>query len=156
MYFVGESFRQGVAVVPILLFANICLGIYYNQSIWYKLSSKTKYGAYLAIGGALITLVLNLMWIPVFGFIGSAWATLICYASMMIASYILGQKHYPIPYNLKKIFLYLGLSLGIYFISLLVKPDMMWLTYLVNTILLFAFLGVVYFIEKPSKKIVVS
>ena len=116
-----EEFWIGLKVVPILLLANICLGIYYNQSIWYKLSGQTKYGAYLAIGGALLTIILNVIFIPYFGFVASAWATLAVYASMMVASYFLGQKHYPIPYNLRKIGFYLAFTLSVYGISLVFK-----------------------------------
>ena len=86
-YFVGEKFRVGLGVVPILLLANLFLGIFINQSVWYKLSGQTKYGAMLTILGASITIILNIWWIPLFGYKGSAWATLICYTSMMIVSY---------------------------------------------------------------------
>src|SRR5207253_1481711 len=83
-YFVGKPFRIGIAVVPILLLANLCLGVSINQSIWYKLTGQTRFGAYLTIFGAVITLALNFYWIPRIGYMGSAWATLICYASMMV------------------------------------------------------------------------
>ena len=109
MLFIGEDFREGVKVVPILLLANLFLGIYFNLSIWYKLTGKTLYGAYIAILGAIITLVLNYIWIPVFGYIGSAWATLICYFIMMVASYFTGQKHFLLNYDLKRIIFYIGL-----------------------------------------------
>src|SRR5690606_21266093 len=93
-YFIpNEAFWEGLQVVPILMFANISLGIYYNQSIWYKLSGKTKYGAYIGIFGALVTILLNYIWIPIYGYLGSAWATLICYTSMMFLSFILSKKH---------------------------------------------------------------
>ncbi len=113
----NESYWVGLKVVPILLLANVFLGIYYNQSIWYKLSGKTGYGALIAICGALLTITLNMIYIPQYGYIACAWATLIVYFIQMILSYILGQRHYPIPYNLKKFFLYLGITLGIYFFA---------------------------------------
>lgn len=113
----NESYWVGLKVVPILLLANVFLGIYYNQSIWYKLSGKTGYGALIAICGALLTITLNMIYIPRYGYIACAWATLIVYFIQMVLSYILGQRHYPIPYNLKKFFLYLGITLGIYFIA---------------------------------------
>lgn len=113
----NESYWVGLKVVPILLLANVFLGIYYNQSIWYKLSGKTGYGALIAICGALLTITLNMIYIPRYGYIACAWATLIVYFIQMILSYILGQRHYPIPYNLKKFFLYLGITLGIYFFA---------------------------------------
>jgi O-antigen/teichoic acid export membrane protein len=110
----NESYWVGLDVVPILLLANVFLGIYYNQSIWYKLSGKTQYGAYIAIIGALLTVVINIIFIPKFGFLASAWATLAVYASQMIISYFLGQKFEPIPYNLRKFALYLFGAVGIY------------------------------------------
>ena len=95
-YFVGEEFRAGLEVVPILLLANLCLGIYVNLSIWYKLTDRTMMGAWVSIAGAVLTIGLNIWWIPLFGFIGSAWATLVCYGAMAAISYLLGQKFYPV------------------------------------------------------------
>jgi O-antigen/teichoic acid export membrane protein len=79
--------------------ANLCLGVFYNLSIWYKLTNKTRWGAILSLIGAIVTLTLNFALIPVLGYMGAAWTTLICYAVMMIISYFLGQKHYPVPYK---------------------------------------------------------
>ncbi|MBL4709055.1 MAG: polysaccharide biosynthesis C-terminal domain-containing protein [Flavobacteriales bacterium] len=102
----NEEYWVGLSIVPILLFANIFLGIFYNLSVWYKLSGKTKYGAYIALFGATITIVLNLILIPRIGYLGSAWATLICYFSMATISYFYGQKHFKIDYSIKSIFFY--------------------------------------------------
>lgn len=113
-YFIGEPFRAGLAVVPVLLLANLFLGIYVNLSIWYKLTDRTLMGAGVALGGAAITIVLNLWWIPVLGYMGAAWATLSCYASMAAVSYLLGRRHYPVPYELNRIMGYIALGLGIY------------------------------------------
>jgi O-antigen/teichoic acid export membrane protein len=117
-YFIGEQFFEGLAVVPILLFANIFLGIYYNVSIWYKLSDQTNKGALISLIGAFLTVGLNLLFIPEFGYVGCAWATFICYFSMMVIGYLMGQKYYPIPYNLGRAFLYLVVTLSFYGISL--------------------------------------
>ena len=113
-YFIGSQYREGLQVVPILLWANICLGIYYNLTIWYKLTNQTIMGTYITLGGAAITLFLNFMLIPKIGYVGSAWATLACYAAMMAASYFLGQKYYPINYPLKNIFKQFSLLLILY------------------------------------------
>ena len=154
-YFIpNEAYWVGLQVVPILLFANISLGIYYNQSIWYKLSGKTKYGAYIGIFGAFITVLLNYIWIPVFGYVGSAWATLICYSSMCIISFILGQKHYPIKYNYFKIGLYLGLTLLLYFATTQFTIENFYTRHLIHTLLIFAFLGFVYWNERPKKEVI--
>ncbi|MDG1331707.1 MAG: oligosaccharide flippase family protein [Crocinitomicaceae bacterium] len=113
----SEEFWVGLGVVPILLVANVFLGIYYNQSIWYKLSGQTRFGAYISIGGAAITILINLIFIPIYGYWASAWATLIVYGLQMVASYMLGQKYYPIKYNLRKFGLYFGLAIVLFFVA---------------------------------------
>ena len=106
--FLGPEYRDhpnGLEVVSILLLANLFLGILFNLSIWYKLTEKTIYGAYISIFGALITVLLNFILIPKIGILGSAWATLACYFNMALVSYFLGKKHFPIPYQKKKGFI---------------------------------------------------
>lgn len=107
-HFIGEQYHGGLNVVPILLAANLFLGIYLNMSIWYKLSGKTGYGAWLSILGALITIVFNLWLIPEMGFTGAAWATFICYTSMMLLSYLKGQQVFPVPYEIGKLVFMMG------------------------------------------------
>jgi O-antigen/teichoic acid export membrane protein len=114
-YFVGDEFRAGLEVVPILLLANLCLGIYVNLSIWYKLTDRTLMGAMVSLAGATLTVVLNIWWIPLLGYVGSAWATLACYSSMAIVSYLLGQKYYPVDYDVKRVIGYIGLGIGLYY-----------------------------------------
>lgn len=116
-YLVDEPYWSGLKVVPILLLANLCLGIVYNLSIWYKLSSQTKFGAIIAISGAVITIVINVIFVPKFSYMACAWATLAAYGGMMILSYILGQKHFPIKYNIRAISVYTILALGFYALS---------------------------------------
>jgi O-antigen/teichoic acid export membrane protein len=122
-HFIGPDFRSGLGIVPILLMANLCLGVYYNLSIWYKLTSKTRWGAWLSVFGAVITLVCNFLLIPVMGYMGAAWTTLICYALMMIASYIIGQKYYPVPYNLRSFFFYLVMAIIFWLTSVFIKKE---------------------------------
>ncbi|MEJ6583977.1 MAG: oligosaccharide flippase family protein [Crocinitomicaceae bacterium] len=154
-YFIrNEDFWVGLDVVPILLVANVFLGIYFNQSIWYKLSGQTKFGAYIAIGGAAITIAVNLIFIPLYGFYASAWATLIVYGLQMVASYLLGQKYYPIKYNLRKFGLYFGLALTLYFIAYFVNMDanvFTWMKFFFHNSLILLYISVVWFMEKPSK-----
>ena len=145
--FLGSDYHdeRGFLVVSILLLANLFLGIYYNLSIWYKLTEKTIYGAYLSFFGAIITLILNFILIPKIGFVGSAWATLICYFSMTVASYYIGSKHFPIPYQLERIGLYLFNMLGIYFFIYFMPEN-----FLFNSLLLLGFIIFVYILEKPK------
>jgi O-antigen/teichoic acid export membrane protein len=147
----NEAFHDGIAVVPILLLANVFLGIYYNQSIWYKLADKTKYGAYIALIGAGITIGLNLVLIPIMGYMGAAWTTLVCYFTMTLLSYILGQKHYPIKYNMRKVIFFLGTAIGLYFIGVLLTFDNFWTTFAVHSILILIYLGLIHVIENPIK-----
>ncbi len=106
---------EGLRVVPILLIANMSLGVYYNLSIWYKLSHNTRAGATITIVGALLTLIVNYFFIPYFGYLACAWATLLCYSSMMIISYLWGQRVYRVPYATKKLITYFAIMLIFYF-----------------------------------------
>lgn len=114
-HFIGEQFYEGLKVVPILLLANLFLGVYYNLSIWYKLSDQTSKGAIISLIGAGITIGLNIWWIPVFGYVGSAWATFLCYFSMMLICYVMGMKYYPIPYHIRHILSFTGIALILFF-----------------------------------------
>jgi O-antigen/teichoic acid export membrane protein len=119
-----KEYAEGIHIVPVLAMASVFLGIYYNLSIWYKLTNKNMFGAYITLGGAALTILLNIWWIPSFGYTGAAWATFICYAFMMVVSYIQGQKHYPIPYAKKKLIAYLTISGILYFIHELIARNM--------------------------------
>jgi O-antigen/teichoic acid export membrane protein len=119
--FVSLPYRQGIHVVPILLLANLFLGIYYNLSIWYKLTGQTKFGAVITVFGAIITLFINFVFIPKFSYTASAWATFFSYGSMMVVSYLFGQKFYPVKYNLKNAVFFFGFAILFYFLSLSYK-----------------------------------
>ncbi len=149
-HFIGKDFREGIAVVPILLMANLFLGIFYNLSIWYKLTGQTRFGAYISIIGAIITLALNYFLIPVMGYMGSAWATFICYGSMMVISFIIGQKYYHVDYQVGKIFGILALSIGLFVVSLFNPFDSMILKMSFNTLLLLIFVAVEYGVERKN------
>jgi O-antigen/teichoic acid export membrane protein len=115
-YFIkNEAMWAGLKVVPILLLANMFLGIYYNLSIWYKLTNKTMAGAYITLFGAAITLSVNYIFIPMYSYIACAWATFFCYGSMMVLSFIWGQKHYRVPYAWKKLVAYIAIVVLLFF-----------------------------------------
>ena len=110
--FIGDKeYWQAMKIVPIILLANFCLGIYQNLSIWYKVTDKTKFGAYISVFGAIITLLANILLIPIYGYVGSAIATLSAYGFMAVVSYFLGRKHYPIPYKTAKLSFYIAFSI---------------------------------------------
>ena len=116
-YFIQDKkMWVGLKVVPILLLANMFLGIYINLSIWYRLSRKTTAGAYITLIGAGITIAVNFIFIPYFSYMACAWATFLCYGTMMVISYIWGQKSYPVPYAWKKLLAYIVIVVILYFI----------------------------------------
>ncbi|WP_140485389.1 lipopolysaccharide biosynthesis protein [Flavobacterium sp. GSA192] len=141
-----ESYWVAMKVVPLIILANFCLGIYTNLSVWYKLIDKTYIGAYISIVGAIITLVLNFLLIPSMSYTGSAIATLAAYGSMMLISYYLGNKYYPIPYDFNKIGGYLGLSVIFSVVSFYGFRE----NYFVGIALLLLFLYFIYHNEKET------
>lgn len=152
-YFIpNEDYWEGLKIVPILLMANIFLGVYYNQSVWYKLTDKTSHGAALAIFGAVITLVLNVLFIPKYGYMASAWATFACYGSMMVVSYLLGQKYYPVPYELGKLAIFLGAAVLLYTGSVILNVSDMQYGLAINVLFLLGYLGVSWFLLRPNFK----
>ena len=116
--FANPRWAEGLDVVPLLALGNIFLGIYYNLSVWYKLTNKNTYGAVITVIGAVITIALNIVLIPRLHYTGAALATFCCYLFMMVSSYVLGQKYYPVPYAVKKLIAYVVLVVLIYFIHL--------------------------------------
>jgi O-antigen/teichoic acid export membrane protein len=146
-----EAYWVGLDIVPVLLLANVFLGIYLNQSIWYKLSNQTKFGAYISLIGAGLTIIINWLFIPEFGFRASAWATMIVYAVQMVLSYFLGQKYYPIKYNRRKFAMYVGGSIVIYLLASALMPESItWLSLLIGNIFVLLFIRLVFFVEGIS------
>ncbi len=150
--FMGKEYYEGVRIVPILLMAQFFLGVYYNLTIWYKLTNKNIAGSLIAFAGVIITFTLNWIWIPQYGYYGSSWVTFICYGGMMVISYFLGQKYYPVPYDLKRFFIYISIAVGIFFLQneivAALAQSLGIVKYLTAAILMVSFLGVVYLIEK--------
>jgi O-antigen/teichoic acid export membrane protein len=149
-FFVGKNYWEGLPIVPILLLANWFLGIYFNLTVWYKLTNKTSYGAGISLFGAALTIIFNMLLVPYLGYYGAALTTLICYGSMMVLSFYQGQKHFPINYDVKKIIGYIVFSIVLYFISTLFKDIDFVIKMLINTAILATFMLVVYKIEKES------
>ncbi|MHA7841677.1 MAG: oligosaccharide flippase family protein [Winogradskyella sp.] len=144
----SEAYWEAMWIVPIILLANFCLGIYHNLSVWYKITDRTKFGAYISVVGALVTLSINFLFIKTYGYKASAIATLVAYATMMLLSFYFGRKYYPIPYNLKKIGLYLFISIALSMLSFYQYRGQ----YLVGITMLIVFLGLVMLLEKKQLK----
>lgn len=143
-----KEYWDAIQVVPLIVLANFFLGIYTNLSVWYKLIDRTKVGAYISLVGAAITLLLNWILIPYMSYYGSAIATLAAYGSMMVISYKMGQKHYPIPYDFNRIFSYLGLTVLFSAISFYIP--VLRENYPVKIVLLALFLYFIYYSEKET------
>jgi len=125
-YFMGNTHKEywsGLLIVPVLMLSKIFLGIYYNLSVWYKVTNKNLYGAWITITGVLVTVIVNYLLIPVWGYWACALATVCCYGWMMIASAVTGQKFYPVPYNWGKITLYILCSLTLFFCYFLIRNN---------------------------------
>lgn len=151
-YFIDSRYWSGLKVVPVLLLANMFLGIYYNLSIWYKLSNKTMAGAWITLAGAAITLVINYIFIPKYSYIACAWATFLCYGSMMLISFFWGQRHYFIPYPWKKLAAYIIISVIVFGIHTAIKSttDSIYVQYAISLVLLLAFGLLLFRIERKE------
>lgn len=146
-YFLGEEFREGLGILPILLVANFFLGLYYNFSIGYKLTDQTRWAGYIALMGAAITLGINVAFIPSITIYAPAWASLACFLSMSVAGYLLTRKYWPVAYRLDKMAFYLITALVVWTGAELLKPllpDQLWARLSANTVLLLFTLGVLY------------
>src|SRR5688572_21435702 len=148
----AEAWGEGIYIVPILAMGNIFLGIYYNLSIWYKLTNKNLYGAGITIAGAVITVLLNVILIPKLHYLGAALATFFCYFFMMIISYKMGQKHYRIPYARKKLIAYLVIVTLLYLVhrGLLMVWDNIWFSIATGTLLLWVFTWFIGLVERKE------
>ena len=149
-HFINNRYWEGLHVVPVLLIANMFLGMYYNFSIWYKLSDNTSKGAIISTTGAVITILANIILVPLLGYTGSAWATLICYVSMAIICYAVGAKYYPIPYQIGRLLGYIGLALALFLLSKYLPIPEGFVKYVVNAILLLLFVGGTVFSERKN------
>ena len=147
------EYLQGLVVVPILLLANLFLGVYYNLSVWFKLTDKTYYGTYIGAGGAVLTIVLNFLLIPVLGYLGCAIATLACYFTMAILCWRLGERHFPVPYPALRLGLWLLGASVLVALGYWVQVDGWWARHAWHAALTVVFLVVLYLVERPKSQV---
>lgn len=152
MFISNDSYLLAINIVPIVLLANLCLGIYHNLSIWYKLTDNTQYGMYISVFGALVTIVFNLVFIPKIGFMAAAYATLLAYAIMMISSYLIGKKQYKVPYQVNRIMLYLLVAVAFSFLNFYAFGRHM----VLGIIFILIFLSLIYILERKEIKNLVN
>jgi O-antigen/teichoic acid export membrane protein len=145
----NPAYWPGLVVVPILMLANVFLGIYYNQSVWYKLSDRTRAGGTISLIGAVITLALLFWWIPLFGYLGAAWATFVCYAAMAVISYVWGQKYYPVPYNVPRVLGYMAAGVLLWWVCARLPLEGL-LNYGLRAVVLLGFLAAAWKLEKAA------
>lgn len=158
-YFIGNkgsAYWKGLDIVPVVLIANLFYGIYLNQSVWYKLTDMTKYGAILTVIGLGVTVFVNVVFIPRFGYHASAWGHFFCYLVMNVFSFGWGQKYFKIPYNMKRLFFYIFTALGMYGISRIYADLNNFLELAMNTGLIIIFLAIVYFLEDLKKDLIIE
>jgi O-antigen/teichoic acid export membrane protein len=147
-----EIYKSGLAVVPVLLLANLFLGIYYNLSVWYKLTDRTYWGTWLGVGGALFTIIGNLLLIPILGYMGSAYTTLACYFLMAVVSYAAGNNYFKVPYDLVSIVFLIGSAVALVVIGRYIDLDNFWLNQLAYLSLPLIFAGIVFFLKNKRFK----
>jgi O-antigen/teichoic acid export membrane protein len=153
-YFIGPDYREGLFILPIVLMANLLLGITFNLSIWYKLNDMTRYGAYIALAGAAATILMNVVLVPRLSYLGSALGHLVAYGLMVLLSYYWGQKFYRIEYPLRRIGFYFLLAVALFLAGYCVPVEENGLSLVINTILFLLFLVVIYFRERKEFKTV--
>jgi O-antigen/teichoic acid export membrane protein len=149
----SESYYGGLDVVSIIMLGYILFGIYFNLSFWYKMTDKTYFGAIFSVTGCVITIALNIIFVPRYGYIASAWATLICNMVMMLLSFYFERKYHPIPYDYKSIAIYAALTLILYETGSHTEIDNLWLRLAFRTALIAIFLVVLVKRDLPLSEI---
>lgn len=147
-YLMDDDFRSGLAIVPVLLLAYLFLGVYYNFSVWFKITDKTHYGTLITILGAAITIAGNYLLIPLFGFMGSSWAAVLCYFSMAAICYLVGQRFHPIPYAIWKGLAYITATMLVVELVNSVTISNLWLSVSFHAAVMLLFVTAVYFLER--------
>jgi O-antigen/teichoic acid export membrane protein len=148
---IGPAFRQGLAVVPVLLMANLFFGMFSNLSVWFKLTDKTYYGTYIGAGGAVLTVALNLLLIPLLGYMGCAITTLVCYFTMAMVCWRLGQRHFPVPYPMGRLGLWLLFAVALVALGQWVPVAGWWARHAFHVGLAVLFLAALYSVERPRR-----
>lgn len=159
-YFIAPGYWSGLKVVPIIMIAEFFFGVFFNLSLWYKLTDRTHWGMWFSLLGLAVTIAMNCLLVPVLGYMGCAWSALACYTVMMLASYIVGRAKYPIGYEVRRLSGYFLLALLLYVLSVVLATPSEWINYGVRALMLAFYLGVVLKIENmklsrllPLKKI---
>lgn len=147
-YFIDYKYWEGLNIIPYICIGYIFYGLFVNLSIWYKVTSKTYYGAVLAFSGAIVTIFVNIIFVPKLGYIAAAYARVASYGFMLLLSFLIGRRYYKIPYNFGKMFIYFSFALSLYFISEIFKTEKVHINIMLNSLLLIIFIGFLQVKEK--------
>lgn len=147
-YFVGADYREALPAVPIVMMAEILMGIYFNLSFWYKLNGQTWWGAVMSAVGCTVLVAVNIVFVPRIGYMACAWGGLAGYGVCVLMSYLIGQKKNPVPYPVGTIGGYFALALALFAVTRLVRPEALWLRLALNTLLLLVYLAAVLYNER--------
>ena len=154
-YLMGADYREALPAVPIVMMAEILMGIYFNLSFWYKLSGQTWWGAVMSTIGCAALVAVNIIFVPKIGYMACAWGGLVGYGICVLLSYFIGQKKYPVPYPVASILGYFALALALYAVTLVIHPDNIVLRLAFNTLLLLVYVGVVLWNERALIRTIV-
>lgn len=146
-YFISPAYFSGLRVVPIVMLAELWFGIFFNLSLWYKLTDRTIWGTWFSLMGLAVTLIINIAFVPVYGYMACAWAAFCCYGFMMVASYAVGRRKYPIPYDLRRLLFYVCAALALWGVSSLLTTGNNLIDLPLRTLLLAVYLGLIYLTE---------
>ena len=146
-YFISPKYFEGLRVVPIVMFAEVFFGIFFNLSLWYKITDRTIWGTWFSLAGLVVTLALNIIFVPRFGYIACAWAAFCCYGVMMVASYVIGRIKHPIDYRIGRITFYCAVALVLWGASSLLTTGSNVIDFATRFLLLCVYAGVVYVAE---------
>ena len=152
-YILAPDYWSGLRVVPIVMMAEIFMGVYFNLSFWYKLIDETKWGAYFSFAGCAVLIAINVFFVPIYGYMACAWAGFAGYAVAMLLSYFVGQKKYPIDYDLKSIGKYVTLAGVLYAISAFLPIENVWVLLVIRTLLMIVFVGYIVKNDFPLKRL---
>jgi O-antigen/teichoic acid export membrane protein len=152
-YLVGSTYWEGLRVVPIVMMAEIFMGIYFNLSFWYKLEDKTYWGAIMSVIACVVLLAVNILFVPRYGYIACAWGGVAGYGTAMLLSYFIGQHHHPIAYDVKGILSYFALALALFAVSQALPLESPWLRMGANTVLLLLFVAYVVKRDLPLRQL---
>ena len=146
---IHSSYHEGLKVIPIIMFADLFNGVFFNLSLWYKLTDRTHWGAWFSVMGLVIVVIGNVVFVPIFGYMACAWSAFACYLLLMLISFFMGQHYYPVPYNLKRIGLYVVLATVLWLVSYFFAPQVLAWKLLFNTALLLIYVVVVVKLDMP-------